>query len=1053
MGKNLRFLSISRFSRLILFLCLVMMLSVNIGVAQTFSSITVTPSTVNVDAGEHEGTLAISYNNLNISGMNDFAIQFYGEDGGEIPAQPDWVDIVVAEEDPTVGEGYVVSYFMLENEGETHTAYFKLYAIGNGAFVYSNLITITQAGASGTLDTLPTPDECYTVANSTTNATSSSFSPIYGNYCDHQQRTQSIYPASMLTELIGKTITHMKYYVSAGQNYNWRNKVFTVKLATVNEENIDTSFVYLDNYTTVYTGTLYAAMDTGMVITFNGTAPFTYQGGNLLVEFESTSERDNYQACWFAGIYRAHGSICEYGYSNYPSTTIVINDFLPKVDFCTEPSPCPAVRGLAVSDITGNSAHVSWMPGSSETMWQYICSETELSNQALQNYNWYTSFDLYVDLSNLNVNTTYHVYVRPEIRGNSYCSDEIRHTSFTTIPTCLPPTNVTISNVTSSTATVSWEYVNGFVPESGWIMHLSTTPQFGSNDIYRAIAGGNDMESPFTIRELQAGTTYYLKMQSNCRTQQHFNDFSTWTEEYSFTTACDAIVVDAEHSFTENFDTTAFPPTNCWSRINSNTHAWSRVGASDYNHSGAVNGSAYSSFWGDVYLVLPDIALANDANDVSLSFWSKNSERLSYTVNNNSVVLLDGNSETVLWSPSFVRGEWAETTINLNQYKGQTIRLAFKHTGNTANPESPVNGWYLDDITIAETTPTDCPDVTNLNAELLGNGSDSVKISWASLDTNFVMQHEIFLSTVYRPDQESIDSLSNFTNPLQGTSRGTIRNYYVYGNLEPNTQYYAYVRRWCTFDNGASVDFGNWSAVPFTTQANKYNITLNQVTGGTITINVVDNLGNAFSATTDTAAAYNAWVNLSVETDAGYTFGNYVVTTASGIPIEIINSGFVMPAEDVTISANFGSEKHILTINYIYSTSGNNIYPCYKDTLEYGESYSVVSPPENDGFYPSIDTVSGVMGAEDITISVSYLPRVYQVTLHPRGGMLLNGFTSDTSYTRAQVFWLPTANDIVREGYSFGGWFRDTLFLGNPFRAIPNVSTGDWDLYAKWDIN
>ena len=211
------------------------------------------------------------------------------------------------------------------------------------------------------------------------------------------------------------------------------------------------------------------------------------------------------------------------------------------------------------------------------------------------------------------------------------------------------------------------------------------------------------MESPFTIRELQAGTTYYLKMQSNCRTQQHFNDFSTWTEEYSFTTPCDAIVVDAEHSFTENFDTTAFPPTNCWSRINSNTHAWSRVGASDYNHSGAVIGSAYSSFWGDIYLIMPDIALANDANDVNLTFWSYNTEPLSYTRSNNSVVLLDGNNETVLWSPSFVRREWAETTINLNQYKGQTIRLAFKHTGDQ------VNGWYVDDITIAETTHMECP--------------------------------------------------------------------------------------------------------------------------------------------------------------------------------------------------------------------------------------------------------------------------------------------------------------------------------------------------------
>ena len=109
------------------------------------ASITVNPATVDEDAEEHDGTLGLTYENLTISDMGDFDIQYYNAEGEETD-EPDWIEVLVAEQDPTVGEGYVVSYFMLENEGETRTAYFKVYAMDDEAeFVYSNLVTITQA--------------------------------------------------------------------------------------------------------------------------------------------------------------------------------------------------------------------------------------------------------------------------------------------------------------------------------------------------------------------------------------------------------------------------------------------------------------------------------------------------------------------------------------------------------------------------------------------------------------------------------------------------------------------------------------------------------------------------------------------------------------------------------------------------------------------------------------------------------------------------------------------------------------------------------------------
>ena len=114
-------------------------------VANTEPSITVDPATVEVDAAEHDGTLALTYENLTITSMEDFDVQYYDAEGEEA-SEPDWIEVLVAEQDPSIGEGYVVSYYMMENEGEARTAYFKVYAMDEEAeLVYSNLVTVNQA--------------------------------------------------------------------------------------------------------------------------------------------------------------------------------------------------------------------------------------------------------------------------------------------------------------------------------------------------------------------------------------------------------------------------------------------------------------------------------------------------------------------------------------------------------------------------------------------------------------------------------------------------------------------------------------------------------------------------------------------------------------------------------------------------------------------------------------------------------------------------------------------------------------------------------------------
>ena len=136
-------------------------------------TITITPATVNVDASEHDGTLDLTYENLDITGMNDFDIQFCDANGEELSEEPDWIEVLVAEQDPEIGEGYVVSYYMIENNGTARTAYFKVYAMDDETnLVYSNLVTINQAayvapfeGGTYTLATSVESGKTYIIVN------------------------------------------------------------------------------------------------------------------------------------------------------------------------------------------------------------------------------------------------------------------------------------------------------------------------------------------------------------------------------------------------------------------------------------------------------------------------------------------------------------------------------------------------------------------------------------------------------------------------------------------------------------------------------------------------------------------------------------------------------------------------------------------------------------------------------------------------------------------------------------------------------------------------
>jgi hypothetical protein len=98
-------------------------------------SITVNPNVVNATAAESDGTLTVTYKNVEVSAGVE--VQFCNANGGD--AEYDWIDAEINDENN-------VDYIVFENTGEARTAYLKVYGLdAETNNVYSNIVTITQA--------------------------------------------------------------------------------------------------------------------------------------------------------------------------------------------------------------------------------------------------------------------------------------------------------------------------------------------------------------------------------------------------------------------------------------------------------------------------------------------------------------------------------------------------------------------------------------------------------------------------------------------------------------------------------------------------------------------------------------------------------------------------------------------------------------------------------------------------------------------------------------------------------------------------------------------
>jgi len=106
-----------------------------------------------------------------------------------------------------------------------------------------------------------------------------------------------------------------------------------------------------------------------------------------------------------------------------------------------------------------------------------------------------------------------------------------------------------------------------------------------------------------------------------------------------------------------------------------------------------------------------------------------------------------------------------------------------------------------------------------------------------------------------------------------------------------------------------------------------------------------------------------------------------------------------MPANNLWVYGSYEKASYPLTINYVKKVGETSeSISTYKADVVYGDNYSVVSPAVK-GYLPDQTVVSGTMGAEAVTITVTYTPSKNKLIIlyqKESDGTLLQQYEQDT---------------------------------------------------------
>jgi hypothetical protein len=181
------------------------------------------------------------------------------------------------------------------------------------------------------------------------------------------------------------------------------------------------------------------------------------------------------------------------------------------------PAKCDTPINIKLDSLVNNTAYISWslIPDAFEYRFYYRAVGSP-------NFILITTVTNNISVPNLRANTSYEVEIRANC-GNGLFSELSSRFTFsngTVTPICGAPTNISFSNITNTSVSVSWN------PVIGATSYLVEYRQNGATTFISLNANTNSI----ALTDLAPNTTYQVRVRANCNAQQsNFTSLSNFT--------------------------------------------------------------------------------------------------------------------------------------------------------------------------------------------------------------------------------------------------------------------------------------------------------------------------------------------------------------------------------------------------------------------------------------------------------------------------------------------------------------------------------------------